>query len=98
MRVQLLTLIYDSAIDETMMELMAELRVSGYTKIFDTQGVGGRGRKENTPVYPGTNFILLIAAPDEETGRITRAVRRLQDTFRLRPGVTMILQDAELVE
>jgi hypothetical protein len=96
--VQLLTLIYDSAIDETMMELLAELRVPGYTKIFDTYGLGGRGRKENTPVYPGTNHVLLIAAPEEETRRITGAVRRLQETFRLRPGVTMILQDAELAE
>jgi hypothetical protein len=96
--VQLLTLIYDSAIDETMMELLAELRVPGYTKIFDTQGLGGRGPKENTPVHPGTNHVLLIAAPEEETRRITGAVRRLQETFRLRPGVTMILQDAELAE
>jgi hypothetical protein len=96
--VQLLTLIYDSAIDETMMELLAELRVTGYTKIFDAQGLGGRGRKENNPVNPGTNHVLLIAAPEEETHRIVRSVRRLQDTFRLRPGVTMIVQDARLAE
>src|SRR5262245_1120615 len=94
--VQLLTVIYDSAIDETMTELLAELRVSGYTKIFDTQGLGGRGRNEHNPGYPGHNHGLLIAAPEEETRRIVRSVRRLQDTFRLRPGVTMILQDAEL--
>jgi hypothetical protein len=93
---KLLTLIYDSAIDETMMELMGELGVQGYTKIFDSQGLGGRGRKENTPVWPGTNHLLLIAAPEAEARRIVAAVRRLQETYRLRPGITMLLQDVEI--
>lgn len=90
---KLLTVIYDSAIDETMMELLGELGVRNYTKIFDSYGLGGRGLKENTPVWPGTNHLLLIAAPEAELGRIASAVRRLQSTFHLRPGITMLLQD-----
>jgi hypothetical protein len=92
---KLLTIIYDSAIDETMMELLGELGVQNYTKTFDSHGRGGRGLKENTPVWPGTNHLLLIATPEAETRRIASAVRRLQGTFRLRPGVTMLLSDVE---
>jgi hypothetical protein len=95
--VKLLTLIYDSAIDETMMELVGELGVQGYTQIFDAHGSGGRGLKQSDPVHPGTNHLLLIAAPEEEVDRITRAVRRLQETYRLRPGVTMFVQDVVVV-
>jgi hypothetical protein len=95
---KLLTIIYDSAIDETMMELVGELGVQAFTKIFDSHGLGGRGPKENTPVWPGTNHLLLIAAPEAEARRIASAVRRLQGTFRLRPGITMLLQEAEVLE
>jgi hypothetical protein len=95
--VKLLTIIYDSAIDETMMALLEELGVEGYTKSFDSHGHGGRGRKENTPVHPGTNHQLLIAAPEAEVDRIARTIRRLQESFRLRPGVTMLIQEVELV-
>ena len=61
---KLLTIISDSAIDETMMELLGELGVQGFTTIFDSHGRGGRGPKESTPVWPGTNHLLLIAAPE----------------------------------
>jgi hypothetical protein len=94
---KLLTIIYDSAIDETIMELLGELGVQNYTKIFDSHGLGGRGLKENTPVWPGTNHLLLIAAPEVDVQRIASAVRRLQGTFRLRPGITMLLQDVAFV-
>lgn len=95
---KLLTIIYDSAIDETMTELLGELGVQGFTKIFDSHGLGGRGPKESTPVWPGTNHLLLIAAPEPEARRIASAVRRLQGTFRLRPGMTILMQDTELIE
>jgi hypothetical protein len=80
-----------------MMALIGELGVQGFTKMFDSHGRGGRGPKENTPVWPGTNHHLLIAAPEVELRRIASAVRRLQGTFRLRPGITLILQDAEML-
>lgn len=94
--VKLLTLIYDSAIDETLMELLEELGVEAYTKIFNAHGLGGRGRKENTPVWPGTNHLILIAIAEPEARRIIGAVRRLQATYRLRPGITILLQDVEV--
>ena len=95
--VKLLTIIYDSAIDETMTELLGELGVQAFTKIFDSHGLGGRGPKQNTPVWPSTNHLLLIAVPEGEARRIAAAVRRLQGTYRLRPGITMFLQDVELL-
>jgi hypothetical protein len=94
---KLLTIIYDSGIDATMTGLLGELGVQAFTKIFDSHGLGGRGPKENTPVWPGTNHLLLIVVPEAEARRIASAVRRLQGTFRLRPGITMLLQDVELL-
>lgn len=92
---KLLTLIYDSAIENSMDELLDALQVPGYTKIPDVLGRGGRGPKLNTPVFPGNNTVVLVALPDEEVPRVHRAIRRLQSSFRLKPGITLFCQEVE---
>jgi hypothetical protein len=93
--VKLLTVIYDSSIEASMTELLDALRIPGITMIRDVFGRGGRGPKMNTPVFPGTNHLVLISIADEEVERVQRAIRRLQGSFRLKPGVTILCQDVE---
>lgn len=92
---KLLTLIYDSSIEASMTELLDALEIQGMTKIYDIFGRGGRGPKMNTPVFPGTNNMTMIVLAPEDVSRIHRAVRRLQHSYRLKPGITMLLQDVE---
>ena len=92
---KLLTIIYDSSIEASMAELLDALEVPGLTRIFDVFGRGGRGPKMNTPVFPGTNNVVLIALPSEDVPRVHRAIRRLQGSFRLKPGITLLCQDVE---
>jgi hypothetical protein len=93
--VKLLTIIYDSSIESSMTELLDGLQVPGVTWIYDVYGRGGRGPKMNTPVFPGANNIALVAVPDQDAARIQRAIRRLQGSFRLKPGVTIFSQEVE---
>jgi hypothetical protein len=37
--------------------------------------------------------MAMLALPDDEVGRVHRAVRRLQGSYRLKPGVTILQQD-----
>lgn len=92
---KLLTIIYDSSIEASMAELLEALQVPGITRIFDVLGSGGRGPKMNNAIFPGTNNIVLVALPDEDVPRIQRAIRRLQGSFRLKPGITIYSQDVE---
>jgi hypothetical protein len=92
---KLLTIIYDSSIDASMAELLDALEVPGVTWIHDVVGRGGRGPKMNTPVFPGTNHIALVALADEDVPRVHRAIRRLQGSFRLKPGIGLFCQDLE---
>lgn len=92
---KLLTIIFDSAIEGSMQELLDALEIPGITWIHHVTGVGGRGPKRNDAVYPGTNHIALIVLPAEDVPRIRRAVRRLQHSYKLKPGVTMLVQDVE---
>lgn len=92
---KLLTVIYDSSIEESMKELLDALEIRGVTWIYDVYGRGGRGPKMNTPVFPGTNNMALIGLADEEVGRVHRAIRRLQGSYRLKPGITILQQEVQ---
>lgn len=92
---KLLTIIYDSSIEESMKELLDGLEVRGVTWIYDVYGRGGRGPKMNTPVFPGTNNIALVGLQNDEVGRVVRAIRRLQGSYRLKPGITLFQQEVE---
>jgi len=92
---KLLTLIYDSSIEASMEELLAALEIPGITRVYDVLGRGGRGPKMNTAVFPGTNNMALIALPEADVPRVQRAIRRLQGSFRLKPGVTIFCQEVE---
>ena len=91
-----LTVIYDASIDESVSELLEGLNVNGYTKLFGAQGLGGTGRKTNSPVFPGINNVLLLLLPEEAVRTITDALYRLQASYRLKPGITLVLQDVQL--
>jgi len=92
---KLLWIIYDSAIDDTLRELFDRLELPGYTRVERLFGAGGRGRKRDDAVFPGSNNLVMTLVPDEDVERIRRAIRRLQAEYRIRPGVTIICQDAE---
>ena len=92
---KLLTIVYDSSVEASMSELLDALEVPGITKVTEVSGRGGRGPKMNTPVFPGTNNIAFVVVPPEQVDRIRRAIRRLQASFRLKPGVTILCQDVE---
>lgn len=92
---KLLTIIYDSSIEASMAELLDALEVPGITWVKDVPGRGGRGAKMNTAVFPGINHMAVVVLPAEEVPRVQRAIRRLQGSFRLKPGITLLQQDVE---
>jgi len=94
---KLLTIIYDSSIEASMRELLEALQIPGVTHLYDVHGHGGRGPKMNTPVHPGTNHVAWVVVPAEDVSRLHRAIRRLQGSFRLKPGVTLLSQDVEVL-
>ena len=93
----LLTIAYDSGMDERIMETLQEIGVTGWTKTFDAHGSGGAGPKLNSPVFPGSVFLLVLLLPEAETRRIAEALRALQRTYRRNPGLTMWTTPARLL-
>ncbi len=95
---KLLTVIFDSSIEGSMQELLDALEIPGITWLHHVTGVGGRGPKRNDAIFPGTNHIATIVLPEEDVPRVRRAIRRLQHSYKLKPGITMLLQDVEVLD
>jgi hypothetical protein len=87
--------IYDSGIEESLTELIHALQLPGYTQIFDAHGEGGTGKKLNSPVFPGTNNILYLALPDDRVAPVVRSIRKMQSSFRLKPGISIYVVPME---
>ena len=63
---------------------------------LSAHGLGGTGLKLNTPVLPGENNVLLVLLPEADVPTVTDALYRLQATYRLKPGLTLIVHDVTL--
>jgi len=93
----MLTIIYDSSIESSIMGLMDELEVKTWTKTEGFFGQGEAGLKLRTPVWPGANNQLLIGGEEARVREIAESIRTLQSEFKLRPGIFMFLQEVEEV-
>src|SRR5262245_30781689 len=85
----LLTVIYDSGMDERLTEVLDSLSLDGWTKTFGGHGFGGAGRKEDTPIWPGTVNTLLIVLPETHLETALSALRALKSSYRRNPGMTL---------
>jgi hypothetical protein len=92
----LLTVVYDSGMDDRVSETLDRLRVAGWTKLFGGHGFGGSGYKQDSPVWPGTVNVLLLVLSPQEAARVETGLRELQGSYRRNPGLTMWTQPASL--
>lgn len=92
---KLLLVIYDSGIDETLTKALKDCGAQAYTKLFDAHGLGGTGFKDGTPVFPGTNNVILIYAPPGKVQDILNALKTLKQTYKINPGITVYSLDAQ---
>jgi len=93
----LLTIAYDSGMDERIMETLQEIGVMGWTKTAEAHGAGGAGPKLNSPIFPGSVFLLYLLLPEADTQRVAEALRALQQTYRRNPGLTMWTTPAQIL-
>jgi hypothetical protein len=93
----LLIVIYDAGADEDVTEVLDEPPVEGWTKLFNAFGVGGRGRKTNEPAFPGSNYVALVALPEEQVETLRQRLRAVQKLFTKKPGITIFSLSAEVL-
>jgi hypothetical protein len=88
MESEIVLVIYNSSIEEEVLEALDKAGMHHYTKFVNIQGVGEcSDPRLNSHVWPGTNSMLLVCLPAGERECLLEAVRALKDNHR-EEGVT----------
>jgi cytosine/adenosine deaminase-related metal-dependent hydrolase len=88
MNAEMLLVIYNSSIDDEMMEALSRAGMTCYTKFMNLRGAGACSEPRlNTQVWPGTNSMLLVYAEPATRERLLGAVRAMKELHR-KEGVT----------
>ena len=82
----MLMLLFRSSLKERIHELLAQCGVPAYTEVPETIGRGETGPAEGVFFDPGVNSVILVAADDERTELVERALKAWCDGVMQRPG------------
>ncbi len=75
--------IYNSSIDDEVMEALKKAGMVQYTKFVNLRGVGGFSEPRlNTQIWPGTNSMLLVCVPHDRKEGILEGVRQLKEIHK----------------
>ncbi|MCL5283212.1 MAG: hypothetical protein M1330_00660 [Armatimonadetes bacterium] len=92
---KLLFLICESAVESAVISMLRELDVPGYTRLSNAIGDGRQGRREGSPIWPGTNSILLIGVPENLQQPIVERLRALSKDREGRLAIKIFSVNAE---
>lgn len=80
MEQELIMVVFNSSIENEVMEALTEAGMSCYTRLPDVQGVGRESEPRlDSHVWPGTNTMLMACASQETRERIIVAVKKLKE-------------------
>ncbi|MER3474083.1 MAG: hypothetical protein C4335_08625 [Armatimonadota bacterium] len=75
---QMVLIVCDSGVTARITEILTEAGAPGYTVLYDATGKGESGPRENTPIWPGLNSVILCAVSADRVP----AIRKGLDTLR----------------
>jgi len=90
---KMLIVVYNDAIDETIIGAFKEAQVKGYTKWKETLGEGDETEpKLGTHYWPGRNNVLAVVLDDEKVPVVTDVIKGLKIQYPKSGIKTFILQ------
>ncbi len=75
---RLLFIICEASVDSRVMSLLARVGAAGYTRFTGATGCGKNGLREGSPVWPGLNALIMVAAPEDLVPEILEGLDQLE--------------------
>jgi hypothetical protein len=75
---QMVLIVCDAGVTARVTEIINEAGAPGYTVLHDATGKGESGPRENTPIWPGLNSVILCAVPNDCVPRIRERLDALR--------------------
>ncbi|MDR7416087.1 MAG: hypothetical protein QN193_08905 [Armatimonadota bacterium] len=94
---KLVAVIYEAGIDDSMMELLQRLELPGWTKLEGAVGSGRKGLRLGTPIWPGTNNLLLAVLEEPQVQGLLEALETLKRGYLRPPALFAFVQPVETV-
>lgn len=83
MPTEMVFVVFNSSIEDEMLEALREAGMNCFTKIPGVHGAGSCSEPRlDSHVWPGTNIAYLIAVQSEGRERILQAVRKMKEVHR----------------
>lgn len=78
MSMRMVLIVCDAGVTARVLELLTQAGAMGYTVLNDATGKGESGPRENTPIWPGLNSVILSAMPVESVPRVRENINLLR--------------------
>ena len=83
MQKEMIMVIFNSSIEEEMMESLKAAGMECFTKLPGVQGAGQYSEPRlDSHVWPGTNTLMMICAEPELKPRVLEAVRKMKEAHQ----------------
>lgn len=92
---KLVLVVFEAGVDDSVMELVRRLELPGWTKLEGATGFGRKGLRLGTPIWPGTNHVLLAALEDEAVPDFLRALEGLKQGYLRPPALQAFVMPLE---
>lgn len=80
---KLLMIAYNEALDDEIVEILADAGADTYTRWTKVQGVGeGSGPHLGTHVWPKHNNVLVVCVRDDVAKKVMKNIREFREEFR----------------
>ncbi len=84
---KLVVVVYEAGVDDSVMELLRQVELPGWTKLEGATGFGRKGLRLGTPIWPGTNHVLLVGLEDAAVQPFLQALDRLKEGYLRPPAI-----------
>jgi nitrogen regulatory protein PII len=86
---KMVLLVFHSEYGDAIREMLARLKLPGFTELHRVLGTGQAGSRFETHAFPGHDTLIFSVMPDEEVPRVVENVRSFKaslDARHKRPG------------
>jgi hypothetical protein len=87
---KLVFIIFNSALEPEVLELLKEKSVGCYTRWDKVKGVGECGPHFYDDVWPAANIVLMCALDQEKKNLVAEGVKKIRDQFP-KEGIRMLV-------
>ncbi|MGI6087785.1 MAG: PG0541 family transporter-associated protein [Kiritimatiellia bacterium] len=82
-----LWILYDIVLDETILEILDDLKITGFTRWPRLTGHGPKNTRMDNNVWPGANAAIMTVQNDDLIGVAMRRLQALRDDEESRGGI-----------